>query len=244
MKTCIIIPVYNHEHAIPYVISRLKDYGIPCLLVNDGSSVACSKVLEDCAIQESSWLTLLNRAENSGKGAAVIDGFNTAKRLGYTHAIQIDADGQHNINDIPHFLEVSRQNPAAMILGKPIFDESVPKVRLYGRLLTNLCIVINTLSLAIADGLCGFRLYPLAAVDQLISATQIGQRMDYDVDIVVRLYWQGVEAINIPTAVHYPYDGVSHFRLWRDNVMISRTHIRLFLGMLTRIPQLLSRHRR
>jgi len=242
MKTCIIIPVYNHEHAIPQVISRLKKYSIPCLLVNDGSSAACSKVLEDLARQEPGWLTLLNRAENGGKGAAVIDGFNTAIQLGYTHAIQIDADGQHNIDDLPRFLEAGRLNPDAMILGKPVFDESVPKHRLYGRYLTTLCIVINTLSLAIADGMCGFRLYPLAAVDKLISTTPIGQRMNYDIDIVVRLYWQGVEAINIPTAVHYPYDGVSHFRLWHDNVMISKTHVKLFFGMLIRIPQLLLRH--
>jgi glycosyltransferase involved in cell wall biosynthesis len=242
MKPCIIIPVYNHEHAIPHVISRLKEYGIPCLLVNDGSSVACSKVLEDCARQESVWLTLLNRAENGGKGAAVIDGFNAAIRLGYTHALQIDADGQHNIDDIPRFLEAGRINPDAMILGQPVFDESVPKNRLYGRRVTNLLIAINTLSLAIVDGMCGFRLYPLAAVDKLISTTQIGQGMDYDIDIVVRLYWQGVETINIPTAVHYPYDGVSHFRLWHDNVMISKTHVLLFFGMLIRIPQLLLRH--
>ncbi|HEY5140096.1 MAG TPA: glycosyltransferase family 2 protein [Methylococcales bacterium] len=242
MKTCIIIPVYNHEHAIAKVISGLKGYGIPCLLINDGSSTACSEVLEDCARQESDWLTLLNRAKNGGKGAAVIDGFNTAKALGYTHAIQIDADGQHNTDDIPRFLEAGRMNPDAMILGQPVFDESVPKNRLYGRRISNLLIAIHTLSLAIADGLCGFRLYPLAAVDKLISTTQIGQGMDYDIDIVVRLYWQGVEAVNIPTAVHYPYDGVSHFRLWHDNVIIAKTHLRLFFGMLIRVPQLLLRH--
>ena len=83
MKPCIIIPVYNHEHAIAQVISKLKPYGIPCLLVNDGGSTACSAVLKDCARQEAGWLTLLNRAENGGKGAAVIDGFNAAQRLGY-----------------------------------------------------------------------------------------------------------------------------------------------------------------
>jgi glycosyltransferase involved in cell wall biosynthesis len=242
MKPCIIIPIYNHEHAIPHVISRLRGYGIPCLLVNDGSSAACSQVLDDCARQEPGWLTLLTRSENGGKGAAVVDGFNAAKQLGYTHALQIDADGQHNIDDIPCFLEVGRLHPDAMILGQPIFDESVPRNRLYGRRVTNLWIAINTLSLAIADGMCGFRLYPLAAVDQLISTTLIGLGMDYDIDIVVRLYWQGVEAINIPTAVHYPYDGVSHFRLWHDNVLISKTHARLFFGMLIRSPQLLLRH--
>ncbi len=242
MKPCIIIPVYNHEHAIAQVISKLKPFGIPCLLVNDGSSAACTEVLEDCARQEAGWLTLLNRPENGGKGAAVIDGFNAAQRLGYTHAIQIDADGQHNIDDIPRFLEAGRLNPEAMILGQPVFDESVPKNRLYGRRVTNLWIAINTVSSAIADGMCGFRLYPLAAVGKLINTTRIAQGMDYDIEIVVRLYWQGVEAINIPTAVCYPYDGVSHFRLLHDNVMISKTHARLFFGMLIRFPQLILRH--
>jgi glycosyltransferase involved in cell wall biosynthesis len=167
MKPCIIIPVYNHEHAIAKVIAQLKPYAIPCLLINDGSSSACLKVLENCARQETTWVTLLNRDENGGKGAAVIDGFKAAKRLGYSHAIQIDADGQHNIDDIPRFLNAGKLNPEAMILGQPLFDESAPKSRLYGRRLTNLWIAINTLSLAIADGMCGFRLYPLDAIEKL-----------------------------------------------------------------------------
>jgi len=242
MKICIIVPVYNHEDAIPHVIAKLKVHGLPCILINDGSSSVCAQVLAECAMQESKWITLLTRPENGGKGAAVIDGFKEAIHLGFTHAIQIDADGQHDFNDIPKFLEASRLNPQAIILGNPLFDEIVPKSRLYGRKFTNLWIWINTLSFAIADGMCGFRLYPLAAVEQLISKTYIAKRMDFDIDIVVRLYWQGAEVINIPTSVKYPYDGVSHFNLWRDNVMISKTHARLFFGMLIRIPQLLIRH--
>ena len=244
MKPCIIVPVYNHEAAIPQVLATLKTYGLPCLLINDGSSVVCSHVLAECAMQEPTWITLLNRPQNGGKGAAVMDGFNEAIRLGYTHAIQIDADGQHDFNDIPKFLDASRLNPKAMILGNPLFDKTVPKGRLYGRKFTNLWVWINTLSFAISDGICGFRLYPLAAVGQLINTTAIAKRMDFDIDIVVRLYWQGVAVINLPTLVHYPYDGVSHFNLWRDNLMISKIHARLFFGMLSRSPQLLSRHRR
>jgi hypothetical protein len=102
--------------------------------------------------------------------------------------------------------------------------------------------LLNTLSFAITDGMCGFRLYPLAAVEQLISKTHLAKRMDFDIDIVVRLYWEGLVFINIPTSVNYPYDGVSHFNLWRDNLMISKTHARLFFGMLMRIPELLIRH--
>ncbi len=242
MKTCLIVPIFNHENTIANVIEKLKVFELPCFLVNDGSSIACSQVLADCADKESSWLTLITRPVNGGKGAAVIDGFTAAIRQGFDYAIQIDADGQHDTNAIPEFLAASKQHPNAMILGQPVFDASVPKNRLYGRQVTNIWIAINTLSFAIADGMCGFRLYPLSAVNRLISSTSIGQRMDFDIDIVVRLYWQGVNVVNLPTAVRYPIDGISHFRLWRDNVMISQTHARLFFGMLIRIPQLLFRH--
>ncbi len=243
MKVCIIIPVYNHEQAIPVVLARLKHFCIPTILVNDGSSDVCSQILAGCVEPESSWLTLITRSENGGKGAAMLDGFNAAYALGYSHALQIDADGQHDVNDIPVFLETARQQPEALILGQPVFDASVPKGRLYGRRFTNLWIAINSLSFSMADGMCGFRVYPLVAVEQLITTTQIARRMDFDIDILVRLYWQGLKMINIPTAVHYPSDGVSHFKLWQDNLRISKTHAQLFFGMLSRIPKLLNRHR-
>ncbi len=241
MKTCIIIPVYDHEAAIPHMLAKLKNFGIPTFLVNDGSSTLCSQVLTDCAEQEPDWLTLINRPENGGKGAAVLDGFKAAQALGFSHALQIDADGQHDVNDIPAFLEAGEQHPEALILGRPLFDGTAPKSRVYGRTIANLWVWINTLSFAVEDSMCGFRLYPLDAVAKLSRVTGIAGGMDFDIDILVRLYWQGVNVVNIPTAVQYPYDGVSHFKLWRDNAMISKTHAKLFFGMLQRIPQLLGR---
>ncbi|CAG7856751.1 hypothetical protein MCAMS1_01361 [biofilm metagenome] len=242
VKICILVPVYNHEAAIPGVVEKLKTYKLPCFLINDGSSVSCSQVLAECANKESVWLTLITRPENGGKGAAVIDGMKTAYRMGYTHAIQIDADGQHAINDIPQFIAAAENSPKALILGQPQFDASAPKNRLYGRKITNFWISINTLSTAIADGMCGFRIYPLAAVIPLLDKASLAEGMDFDIDIAVRLYWQGVPVINIPTKVSYQKNGVSHFRLWDDNLLISRTHARLFFGMLLRSPILLFRH--
>jgi hypothetical protein len=170
-----------------------------------------------------------------------MDGFKAALAQGFSHAIQLDADGQHDVNAIPQFLAASKEQPDALILGQPLFDASVPKSRLYGRKITNFWITINTLSNAIGDGMCGFRLYPLAAVQQLISTKTLAQRMDFDIEIGVRLYWQGVNVVNLPTSVSYPLDGVSHFKLWEDNVMISKAHARLFFGMLLRLPLLLWR---
>jgi glycosyltransferase involved in cell wall biosynthesis len=242
MTYCIIVPVYNHQEAIGQVIAQLKPYGLPCYLINDGSSDPCTLVLRDIAKREKNWVTLLERTVNGGKGAAVIDGFRQAIRDGFSQALQVDADGQHCLEDISRFLAASKQHPDKMILGKPRFDESVPKARLYGRKLTNGWIWINTLSFAIKDGLCGFRCYPLAAVDRLLKKIYLGQRMDFDLDIAVRLYWQGTDAINLETAVRYPLDGVSHFKLFNDNLLISRKHAQLFFGMLPRLPFLLLRH--
>ncbi|PPD33387.1 MAG: glycosyl transferase [Methylomonas sp.] len=242
MKSCLIIPFYNHQAAIPLLLAKLQPLGLPCLLINDGSSVPCSKVLRDCTQQHAAWLTLIERPQNGGKGAAVIDGFKQAIALGYSHAIQIDADGQHDVADIPRMLQRSQNQPAAMILGKPQYAADAPKSRVYGRQFTNLWIYINTLSFAIADGMCGLRVYPLTAVVELLKSSALAKGMAFDIDIVVRLYWLGTPAINHPTQVSYPLDGVSHFDMWRDNLQISKTHARLFFGMLPRIPKLLYRH--
>lgn len=241
MKICVIIPVYNHHHAITRVVEQLKPKGLYCFLVNDGSSLECSAVLQQIAEQESQWLSLLERKANGGKGAAVIDGFNLAFKQGYSHAIQIDADGQHQINDIERFISASEQYPERLILGQPIFDQSVPKKRLYGRKITNFWIWIHTLSFAIKDGLCGYRCYPLPAVNELLKKTRLGQGMNFDVEIIVRLYWQGLDVVNIPTAVQYPIDGVSHFKMLQDNILITKKHSQLFFGMLLRLPLLLIR---
>jgi glycosyltransferase involved in cell wall biosynthesis len=242
MKTCVIIPVYNHESALPVVVKKIAKLDLPCILVNDGSSPECTAVLNAIAAEENDWISVIHRPENGGKGAAVIEGFKFALFRGFTHALQLDADGQHNIGAIPAFLSAGSQHPDAMILGKPTFDASAPKSRLYGRRITNFWIAVNTLSFAIGDGMCGFRLYPLAVIGGLLTNNEIAQRMDFDIDIVVRLYWQGVNPINLPVEVNYPLDGISHFRMLEDNIMISAAHARLFFGMLTRIPQLLKRH--
>jgi glycosyltransferase involved in cell wall biosynthesis len=241
MKTCVVIPVYNHHEAIGQVVGSLKQYQMPCYLVNDGSSEQCTTELRRLAEQEKHWITLHERTHNGGKGAAVITGLQLALDNDFTHAIQIDADGQHCLDDIPLFLSASAANPDKLILGSPRFDGSIQKKRRYGREFTNLWIWINTLSFDIKDGMCGFRCYPLAIVAKILQSTTLGQRMDFDIEIVVRLHWQGVGVINISTDVRYPLDGVSHFRMLQDNVLISKKHAQLFLGMLCRSPTLLLR---
>lgn len=236
-KPAIVIPVYNHEHAIGAVLASLLPHGVPCILVDDGSSPACAAVLDALADKAE----LVRLPQNQGKGAAVLAGFRHAAQRGYTHVLQIDADGQHATADVPRFLALAEANPQAIICGHPIYDESVPKARLYGRYATHIWVWINTLSLEIRDSMCGFRVYPVTPVNALAAHQAIGSRMNFDTDIIVRLYWDGLQVINLGTRVSYPSDGVSHFRVWRDNVQISWMHTKLFFGMLPRAAKLLSR---
>lgn len=242
-RLLVIIPVFDHEHAIGAMVEGVLASGLDCLLVDDGSGAACARVLDELETAHAPRLRLLRLARNQGKGGAVMAGFREAARLDVTHVLQIDADGQHDPGDIPRFAAASRQHPDAIICGVPEYDESVPKGRLYGRYLTHLWVWINTLSFAIRDSMCGFRIYPLAPVLALMAQEPIGRRMDFDVEIIVRLFWRGVAVINLPTRVTYPSDGVSHFDVWRDNVRISRMHARLFFGMLRRLPRWLLRGR-
>jgi hypothetical protein len=89
--------------------------------------------------------------------------------------------------------------------------------------------------------MCGFRVYPLAALIELDRTHKLGERMNFDIEALVRLHWAGVKIINLPTAVSYPSDGVSHFRGGLDNFLISRLHATLFFGMLVRAPRLVAR---
>ncbi|NWD50951.1 glycosyltransferase family 2 protein [Pseudomonas gingeri] len=238
-KPCAVIPVYNHETAVPAVVEALLAAGLPCVLVDDASSPACATVLEQLAEHERIFLVRL--PINQGKGGAVMAGLREAARLGFSHALQVDADGQHDLQDVATFLDASRSHPEALICGYPQYDESVPKGRLYARYLTHVWVWINSLSLQIPDSMCGFRVYPLPPVLALINSARLGKRMDFDPEILVRLAWRNQPMRWLPTRVHYPQDGLSHFRLFHDNALISGMHTRLFFGMLLRLPGILWR---
>jgi glycosyltransferase involved in cell wall biosynthesis len=236
---CVVIPVYNHEHAIGAVVGAIRAQGMPMVLVDDGSSQACADVLQRLSATPD--VTLVRHERNRGKGAAVITGLRTAHERGYTHAVQIDADGQHTVSDVSRFVEEARQHPDVVICGRPVFDASMPRSRYYGRYLTHALVWLETLSFELLDTMCGFRVYPLAVLLALLDRSGVGERMDFDTEVLVRLHWRGVRTRWLATEVRYPLDGVSHYRMFRDNVRMTSLHISLLLGMLVRLPLLLWR---
>lgn len=239
-KPCIVIPVYNHQRAVAELLPRLLAYQLPVLLIDDGSAAHCQQVLQKLA-DEHALLTLISLPINRGKGAAVKVGLQQAQAEGFSHAIQMDADGQHEPADISRFIALANTHRQAIICGHPIYDDSVPRVRFWARYLTHVWIWINSLSFEIKDSMCGFRIYPLPAVTRLLAEESMGDRMDFDPELMVRWLWRGGEVINVATQVRYPEGGISHFAPFRDNYLISVMHTRLFFGMLWRLPTLLGR---
>ena len=207
-------------------------------MVNDGSDLPTCSILERLE-QEIPQTNLLNLPQNYGKGVAVSQGLQWAAAKGFTHALQIDADGQHTTGDIPKFLDQGQRHPTSVIMGQPVFDKSIPKSRLWGRKITSFWVALETLSHHFPDTMCGFRLYPVQDCVDLLNSQKLSSRMAFDTEIIVRLYWRGVLLRPIPTPVVYPPQGISHFRIKRDNVLISLTHARLFCGMFLRAPRLL-----
>ena len=239
MKVCIVVPVYNHGEPLRATAARLAEFGLPVLIVDDGSDAATKSAIAAVAHRYAATVLTLDR--NGGKGYAVMAGMRAAAKDGFTHALQVDADGQHNLDDLPQLLAAARDNPTALICGAPRFDESVPKSRLYGRKLTSFWVAVETLSLQTPDTMCGFRVYPLAACIPLLDSVRLGRRMDFDIEIAVRLAWRNLRLIPVPTAVIYPEGGTSNFRMVADNALITKLHTKLVLGMLLRLPMLVGR---
>ncbi|WP_428799719.1 glycosyltransferase family 2 protein [Vibrio kyushuensis] len=237
---CFLIPCYNHGSTIAQVVKSLAEFNLPVMLVDDGSDLETKEALLLLSEQDNIHLVTLD--VNQGKGGAVMAGIEAIHQMAFSHAIQIDADGQHDINALPKLITLSKDQPQRLISGRPIYDDSVPKARLYGRYLTHVWVWIETLSFSIKDSMCGFRAYPIQETSAVLAKYNIGTRMDFDTEILVRMYWDGIDIDFVETNVIYPEGGISHFDALHDNIKISKMHTKLFFGMLPRIPKLIARH--
>ena len=239
----VLIPSYNPGQKVFETVRAARQQWEPVWVVVDGSTDGTAAGLQALARQDPG-LRVIVREKNGGKGSAVLDGLTEATALGFTHVLTMDSDGQHPADRIGAFMAESSAYPAAMILGEPVFDTSAPSIRVKGRKISNWWANLETLWWGIHDSLFGFRVYPIAPLLRLMSTTLWMRRFDFDVEAVVRLSWRGVLARNLPAQVRYftaAEGGVSHFNYWRDNVLLSSMHFRLFFGFVIRLPFLLAR---
>jgi len=241
MKICLVVPHYNHAEAFLRFLPKLVSIKMPCIVVDDGSTQQNLDKLKTGLEHSDLNSYLFCHDYNRGKGAAVFTAATHARTLGFTHILQIDADGQHDIADVEKFIQLSNQYPQAIISGHPQFDKTAPKARVYGRKVTDFWVALETLSLEIKDSLCGFRVYPLKELEQVSDKFLIGKRMDFDTDIAVKSVWSGISIKFIPTKVIYHQESDSHFYYIRDNLLLIKLHVRLMLGMLWRSPWLIYR---
>jgi glycosyltransferase involved in cell wall biosynthesis len=232
-RFCAVVPTYDNPLTIGAVVERIRARLPDVVVVDDASGPAGREAV--AALERDGLARVVRRERNGGKGAAVRDGLRAAHALGFTHAIQIDADGQHDLDDLPRFLEAAAADPGALVLGCPVFDGGAPAARVRGRKISRFWTDVETGGRTIADPLCGFRVYPL---DVAVRAGARADRMGFDPEIAVRMVWLGSRVVNLPTKIRYlsaEEGGVSHFRMFRDNAEISWTHARLCAGALLRL---------
>ncbi|MDO8288822.1 MAG: glycosyltransferase [Parvibaculum sp.] len=236
-RVCALLPTYKHITVLEHLVVRLRGMGLDVIVVDDGNgSDIANEIAAICSRHEGVFLH--RRDVNGGKGAAVLDGLRLAASRGFTHALQMDADGQHDITCVPSLVECAKETPDALVTGVPVFDDSIPRGRLIGRWITHIWVSINTLSPRIIDTMCGFRVYPLAPTLAVADSALLSLRMGFDTEIVVRLIWRGVEVKTVPVKVIYPEGNHSNFAL-KENVGMSVMHARLLLGMLLRAPRMM-----
>lgn len=239
----VLIPSYNPGAKVLATVRAALAQWAPVWVVVDGSTDGSAEKLQALAAEEEH-LTVIVLPQNLGKGAAVLAGLERAEAAGYTHVLTMDSDGQHPADLIPAFMAASQANPAAMVLGKPVFAADAPALRVNGRKVSNGWANLETLWMGIGDSLYGFRVYPVMPLRRIMQANRFMRRFDFDPEAVVRLCWAGVRPINIDAPVRYfraDEGGVSHFNYLRDNTLLTWMHTRLFLGFLMRLPLLIWR---
>ncbi len=227
-RPCVLVPHYDNPRTLRSVVDGARAHGLDVLVVDDGSAPEGRSAAQ--AVADVADVVLLS--PNRGKGAACLAGFERAAAQGYSHAVQVDADGQHDLADLPRFVAAAQRRPDALVCGVPIFDATAPRGRVIGRKISVFWVDLEVGRGVIGDPLYGFRVYPVAAAR---AAGCRALRMGFDTDIAVRMVHRGAPTVNLPTKVTYfarADGGVTHFRVVRDNVALFALHTRLFLRSL------------
>jgi glycosyltransferase involved in cell wall biosynthesis len=234
----VLIPSYNPGGRVLSTVQEARQHWNPVWVIVDGSTDGSAEQLQALAATDPG-LRICVLPENQGKGAAVLAGITLAAQQGFTHALCMDSDGQHPAALIPQFMAASQAAPESMVLGVPIFDASAPALRVKGRKISNWWANLETFWAGIGDSLYGFRVYPISQLRGVMLRQRWMRRFDFDPEAAVRLCWNGVSPVNLPAPVKYlsrEDGGISHFRYWRDNRLLTWMHLRLMTEFILRLP--------
>ena len=212
---CVIIPSYNNSRFLDGVLSDVLKYCEDVILVNDGST---DNTLEVLAPYKQ--IDLLSYPKNRGKGHALKTGFRHAYNKGFKYAITIDSDGQHYARDLVNFLELIDDNPNAIIIGaRDLNQENMSGKSNFANKFSNFWFKVET-GLTMPDTQSGYRLYPLVPLNDIRFFTG---KYEFEIEVLVRGVWKGVDVITAPIDVYYPprEERVTHFRPFKDFFRIS-----------------------
>ena len=228
---CVVIPTYNNEGTITAVVQATLQECRDVIVVNDGSTDGTRDILHGME-----GITLVEYAENRGKGYALKCGFRRALQMGFAYAITLDGDGQHYPDDIALFLKANQQHPGALILGSRQMDGIERSLgSRFANEFSNFWFYVQT-GRRLADTQTGYRLYPLKKLHGLELLTS---RYEAELELLVQASWHGVEIVPINIKVYYPplAERVSHFRPIRDFARISVLNTVLcFLAVVYGLP--------
>jgi glycosyltransferase involved in cell wall biosynthesis len=230
----LLIPSYNTGDRLLSTVQEALTHWQPVWVIVDASTDGSHRPVVEIA-RHHPQLRVIVRPFNGGKGAAVLTGAKAALAAGFTHALVMDADGQHPADRLADFMAASAASPAALVLGKPVFGPEAPQLRLQGRKLSIGLVFLELLGPGIDDPLFGFRVYPLAPLVTALSATRFARRYDFDPEVAVRMVWNGTPTLNVPATCRYlakSDGGISHFHYLRDNLRMIWLHARLLTQLL------------
>ena len=226
-KLCIIIPTYNNAKTVVYVINQVMNYCEKVIVVNDGSNDNTGELLKQC--QELTSVVTLPK--NKGKGKALVMGFREAMRLGFTHAITIDADGQHFADDIDKFKKFLINGFNGIVVGaRNLKENNMPGKSTFANKFSNFWFRLQT-GINLPDTQTGFRLYTLSSIRGLRWITS---RYEAELELLVFAAWAGVDLKSVPVKVYYPpvEERVTHFRPAYDFTRISILNTFLCIGAI------------
>ncbi len=228
-----VIPVFNHASTLTCVVAAARRRMRHVLVVDDGSIDA-----DVPALLAELDVTVIRHPFNCGKGAALLTAARHLSAIGARWMITLDADGQHNPDDLAAFLVVL--TPAAVddfvVIGVRDMERGgAPPASRFGRNFSDGWVRIETGQRAV-DTQSGFRAYPVRHLSRLAPRCR---HYDFEIEALVRLLWGGLQLRHVPVSVWYPTDGtprLTHFRPGRDNLRLSCLHARLVLRRLLPWP--------
>lgn len=222
LQCCVLIPTYNNHKTLQRVIDDVQIYTSNIIVVNDGSTDDTANIL-----QRFPFLRVINIPVNKGKGNALKIGFKEAEKMGFKYAISMDSDGQHYPDDLHVFLDALEEHlpaqPELLVIGSRKMDgPTVPEKSSIGNRFSSFWYRVET-GVDLQDTQCGYRLYPLEAINSLSLYTS---RFELEIEVIVKAAWNGVKVINLPVKVLYdPEERVTHFKPWQDVARITLLNI-------------------